>query len=318
MKNINKLYKKEVKFLEIEKEIKNLKISQDKVFYEEPMKKHTTFKIGGPAECLIKINTIEELKEILKFAEQNNMPITVIGNGSNLLVLDNGIPGITLVIKIEKIVFYEENELIQVKVGAGEKLGKVAQMCLKKEITGLEELSGIPGTIGGAVRMNAGAHGREIKDIIKKVKCIDYQGKEKEFTKEELEFEYRSSIFKREKYIITEVTLELQKGKKEEIKAKMEEYATYRREKQPIEESSAGSTFKRGTDFITAKLIDEAGLKGYAIGDAEVSTKHSGFVINKGNATAKEVLELVKYIKEKVEEKFNKKIELEIEVIGKE
>ena len=220
-------------------------------------------------------------------------------------------------IKLGKIDI-QEDDLVKITVGAGEKLGKIAQICLQKEISGLEELSGIPGTIGGAIRMNAGAHGKEMKDIVKTVKCIDYNGNEKEFTNEELEFEYRSSIFKRKKYIITEVILELQKGKKEEIKSKMDEYATYRREKQPIEYPSAGSTFKRGTDFITAKLIDEAGLKGYAIGDAEVSTKHSGFIINKGNATAKEVLELVEYVREKVKEKFDKNIELEIEVIGKE
>ncbi len=155
-----------------------------------------------------------------------------------------------------------------------------------------------------------------MKDIVKTVKCIDYQGQEKEFKKEELAFDYRTSLFKKEKYIITEVTLELQKGKEEEIKAKMEEYATYRKEKQPIEYPSAGSTFKRGDDFITAKLIDEAGLKGYSIGDAKVSEKHSGFVINKEKATAKEVLELVQKIQNTVYEKFQKKIELEIEVIG--
>ena len=302
--------------MEIKEQIKNLKISKDKIFYQEPMKKHTTFKIGGPAEYLIKIDNIEDLKEILKFANQNNILITVIGNGSNLLVLDKGIKGITLMIKLEKIDIQEKEGRIQVTVGAGERLGKLAQICLKKEIAGLEELSGIPGTLGGAVRMNAGAHGKEMKDIVKTVKCIDYQGKEKEFTKEELEFDYRTSIFKKEKYIITEVTLELAKGAKEEMEEKMTEYATYRREKQPIEYPSAGSTFKRGNDFITAKLIDEAGLKGYAIGDAEVSVKHSGFVINKGEATAKDVLTLVEYIKDKVYEKFNKKIELEIEVIG--
>jgi len=164
--------------------------------------------------------------------------------------------------------------------------------------------------------MNAGAHGREMKDIVKTVKCIDYQGKEKEFSNEELEFDYRSSMFKREKYILTEVTLALEKGQKEKIKTKMDEYATYRKEKQPIEYPSAGSTFKRGNDFITAKLIDEAGLKGCAIGDAEVSTKHSGFIINKGNATAEEVLTLVEQIKATVYKKFEKEIELEIEVIG--
>ena len=160
--------------------------------------------------------------------------------------------------------------------------------------------------------MNAGAHGKEIKDIIKTVKCMDYQGNEKEFPKEELEFDYRTSRFRREKYIITEVTLELQ----EEIKEKMEEYQAYRKDKQPIEMPSAGSTFKRGADFITAKLIDEAGLKGYQIGGAEVSTKHSGFVVNKGNATAKDVLALVEKIQKTVYEKCKKKIELEIEVIG--
>jgi UDP-N-acetylmuramate dehydrogenase len=219
-------------------------------------------------------------------------------------------------IKLEKIDIEEKENKMQITVGAGEKIGKLAQICLQKEISGLEELSGIPGTIGGAVRMNAGAHGREMKDIVKKVKCIDYKGEEKEFTNEELEFNYRSSIFKKEKYIITEVTLELQKGQKKEIKTKMDEYATYRKEKQPIEYPSAGSTFKRGDDFITAKLIDEAGLKGYSIGDAEVSIKHSGFIINKGNATAEDVLTLVEHIKDKVYEKFNKKIELEIEIIG--
>lgn len=307
-----------MKFLGIESQIKNLKIPKSKILYQEPMKKHTTFKIGGPAESLIKIDNLEELKEVLEVANQDDIPITIMGNGSNVLVLDQGIPGITLMIKLEKIEIQVEDEKIQITVGAGEKLGKLAQICLQNEITGLEELSGIPGTIGGAVRMNAGAHGREMKDIVKTVKCIDYQGKEKEFTNQELEFDYRSSIFKKEKYIITEVTLALEKGQKEKIKAKMDEYATYRKEKQPIEYPSAGSTFKRGNDFITAKLIDEAGLKGYAIGDAEVSTKHSGFIINKGDATAEEVLALVEQIKDTVYKKFEKKIELEIEIIGKE
>lgn len=303
-------------FLEIESQIQNLKIAKEKIFYQESMKKHTTFKIGGPAECLIKIDHIADLKEVLIFTNQNKIPITIIGNGSNLLVLDKGIKGITLKIKLEKIEFQPKKEMIQVTVGAGEKLGKLAQICLQNEITGLEELSGIPGTIGGAVRMNAGAHGKEMKDIVKTVKCVDYEGKEKEFTNQELEFEYRTSMFKKQKYIITEVTLALQKGKKSEIKRKMDEYMTYRKEKQPIEYPSAGSTFKRGEDFITAKIIEDANLKGYARGDAEVSTKHSGFIINKGNATAEDILKLVTEIQDIVYEKFKKKIELEIEVIG--
>lgn len=302
--------------MDIEKQIKNLGISKNKIFYQEPMKKHTTFQIGGPAEYLILVEEIEELKRILQVAKQKEIPVTIMGNGSNVLVLDKGIKGITLMIKIEKIEFQEKNEQTEMIVGAGEKLGKLAQLAKKQQLTGLEELSGIPGTIGGAVKMNAGAHGKEIKDLVKAVKCLDYEGKEKIFSKEELQFDYRTSIFKKQKYIITQVVLELKKGKKEEIKAKMEEYATYRKEKQPIEFPSAGSTFKRGNGFITAKLIEEAGLKGCRIGDAEVSTKHSGFIINRGTATAQDVLELIKKVQDTIYEKFQKQIELEIEIIG--
>ena len=294
----------------------NLSIPKDNILYNEDMKKHTTFKIGGPAECFIKIKTKEELKEILVFARENKIPITILGNGSNILVLDGGIKGITLTIQIEYLDIKQDDEKYKIYVGGGYKLAKLAQYLLKNEISGFEELSGIPGTIGGAVSMNAGAHGREMKDIVQKIKCVDIDGNEKEFLNEEAGFGYRKSIFKGNSYIVTEVELNLQKGKQEEIKEKMDEYAKYRKEKQPIEYPSAGSTFKRGKDYITAKLIDEAGLKGYSIGGAVVSTKHSGFVINKGNATAKDVLDLVKYIKDTIEEKFDKKIELEIEVVG--
>ena len=295
----------------------NLTIPKDNILYNEDMKKHTTFKIGGPAECFIKIKTKEELKEILNIAKKNKIPVTILGNGSNILVLDGGIEGITLTIQIEYIDIKPNGEQYKISIGGGYKLAKLAQICLKNEISGFEELSGIPGTIGGAVSMNAGAHGKEMKDIVDKIKCVDINGNEKEFLNEEAKFEYRKSIFKGNSYIVTEVVLNLEKGKKEEIKAKMDEYSQYRKTKQPIEYPSAGSTFKRGKDYITAKLIDDAGLKGYSIGDAVVSTKHSGFVINKGNASAKDVLDLVKYIKDTIEEKFNKQIELEIEVVGK-
>ena len=164
--------------------------------------------------------------------------------------------------------------------------------------------------------MNAGAHGKEMKDIVTEVTTIDYDGNMHIFTKEQSKFEYRHSKFSDNEYIILQVKLLLEKGKKEEIKSKMDEYAKYRKEKQPIEYPSAGSTFKRGTDFITAKLIDEAGLKGYSIGGAKISEKHAGFIINTGNATAQDVLDLVKYVTDKVYEKFAKKIELEIKVLG--
>lgn len=305
--------------MNIEKTIKeaNLKIASEKIKYNEEMKNYTSFKIGGPAECLIKIDNTEDLKEILKLAQEKQIPLTILGNGSNVLISDKGIEGITLIIKIEKLEIEEHGDKIKVTVGAGEKNAKIARDFLKQEISGFEEISGIPGTIGGAIRMNAGAHGKEMKDIVKKVKAISYNGDQKEFTNEEMKFEYRRSMLKDEKYVVTEVELELTKGKKEEIQAKMDEYKTFRKEKQPIEYPSAGSTFKRGTDFITAKLIDEAGLKGYSVGDAEVSTKHAGFVINKGNATSDDVIKLVKHVKEKVYEKFGKKIELEVEIIGK-
>lgn len=295
----------------------NLTIPKENILYNEPMKKHTSFKIGGPAECLIKINKIQELRELIDFTNKNKIPFHIIGNGSNLLVLDNGIEGITGIIKIEKIEIQEEQNKIKATVGAGEKIAKVANLLAQKEITGLEELAGIPGTIGGAITMNAGAHGKEMKDVITKVKCIDCNGNEKVFTADEMKFGYRKSRIKETHEIVLEVEMKLQKGNKEEIQQKMKEYFEYRREKQPIKYPSAGSTFKRGNDFITAKLIDDAGLKGYTIGGAMVSTKHSGFVINKGDATAKDVLELIRYIKEEVYKKFNKNIELEIEVIGK-
>lgn len=305
--------------LDLKEKIEKSKItiSKEKILYNEPMEKHTTFKIGGPAECLIRIDNLKDLKEILTFASQNQIQVTILGNGSNLLVLDEGIQGLVLQIKLENIEINEQEGKVEVIVGAGTKMGKLAHILLQNQISGFEELSGIPGTVGGAVYMNAGAHGKEMKDIVKSVVCVDYQGNKKQFTNQDMNFQYRNSCFKTKDYIITEVTLELQKGNSEEIKEKMDKYASYRREKQPIEYPSAGSTFKRGNNFITAQLIDQAGLKGYSVGGAEVSTKHSGFVINKGGATAKDVLQLVEYVKEEVKRKFDKEIELEIEVVGK-
>ena len=301
---------------ELKKEIGNLGIIKDNILFDETMANHTTFKVGGPAECYIKINDIQDLRKILKFAKDKNIAITVLGNGSNVLVLDKGIKGIVLNIRLNKIEMVNLDGKFFATIGAGVKISIFGHLLLKNELTGFEELSGIPGTIGGAVRMNAGAHGKEFKDIVNFVTCMDYDGNIKQFENAEMEFAYRSSMLKDKKYIVLEVGMQFQKGNEEEIRSKMEEYATYRKEKQPIEYPSAGSTFKRGDDFITAKLIDEAGLKGYHIGGAEVSTKHAGFIINKGNATAKDILELIEYVKKTVEEKFNKKIELEIEIMG--
>lgn len=291
-------------------------ISKKNIKQLEPMKKHTSFKIGGPAEIFINVKTIEQLKKLLQYCKENSEKLTIIGNGSNLLVSDEGIKGIVAKIEMKEIQINEkDNNKYEIIVDSGVLLGFLAQKLLKQEIQGFEELSGIPGTIGGATVMNAGAYGKEIKDILLEVTAIDYEGNIRKFTNEQSEFSYRHSKFSSGKYIILQTKLLLQKGKQEEIKEKMNEYAKSRKEKQPIEYPSAGSTFKRGEDFITAKLIDEAGLKGYSIGDAQISEKHAGFIINKGNATAEDVLKLVKYVQEKVYEQFKKNIELEFKVI---
>ena len=301
-----------------------LKISNVKM--DEPMSKHTSFKIGGNSDVFIIANSIEEVKLILKFAKENIINLTIIGNGSNLLVKDNGIRGIVLKInlrdiEIEKLdasnINYEKENKVKVTVGAGVQLGLLAQKLLQNNISGFEFASGIPGTIGGAIRMNAGAYGGEFKDIVVSTKCIDFDGNEVILTNEEQEFSYRKSIFMSKKLIIVESTLNLNLEKDSiEIEKKMKENAESRKQKQPINMPSAGSTFKRGEDFITAKLIDECGLKGYSIGDAKVSEVHAGFIVNCGNATAGDVLKLVEHVKKCVFEKFNKQINLEIEVIG--
>ena len=300
---------------EIVESLENI-ISKDLIKTNEPMKNHTSFKIGGPAEIYIKITSIEELQKVLEFAKKENVKITILGNGSNVLVSDKGIKGIVIKTNLKDInIENKDSKNVEVTVSDAVPIGFLAQKFLKEEITGFEELSGIPGTIGGAILMNAGAHGKEIKDIVTEVTAMDYNGKIFNFTNEEAEFTYRHSKFSNGEYIILQAKMLLQKGSKEEIKAKMNEYAQYRKEKQPIEYPSAGSTFKRGTDFITAKLIDEAGLKGYSIGGAKVSEKHAGFIINTGDATAKDVLDLARYVTDKVYEKFGKKIEFEIKIL---
>lgn len=291
-------------------------ISKERIKQNEPMKNHTSFKIGGPAEFYIKITSIKELQKILEFAKKEKIKITILGNGSNVLVSDSGIKGIVIRTNLKEIkIEPKEQNKIEITVDDATPIGFLAQKLLKEEITGFEEISGIPGTIGGAILMNAGAHGKEMKDIITEITAIDYNGKIHKFTNEQAKFTYRNSIFSSGKYIILQAKIILEKGNAKEIKAKMDEYAQFRKEKQPIEYPSAGSTFKRGTDFITAKLIDDAGLKGYTIGGAKVSEKHAGFIINTGNATAQDVLDLAKYVTDKVYEKFGKKIEFEIKFL---
>ncbi len=287
-------------------------IPKEKILKNEIMSKHTSFKVGGPVDLFITVETIEQLKDTIKILKHQNIEYKVIGNGSNLLVKDEGYRGAIIKPSFNSIEIKEDI----VEVGAGVKNGMLAQKLLQKELTGFEFAAGIPGTIGGAMVMNAGAHGREMKDIVDAVTYYNCENDEIEtIKKEECNFEYRNSKFKNSNVIIIKAILKLQKANSIEIKQKMDEYKQFRIEKQPIEYPSAGSTFKRGADFITAKLIDEAGLKGYTIGGAQVSEKHAGFIINKNNATATDIINLIEEVQKIVYEKFNKKIELEIEII---
>lgn len=289
---------------------------EQKIIFDEPMKKHTSFKIGGTADYFFKATTLEELQNIIKFAKIKELPITIIGNGSNLLVTDKGIRGLVIKIDIKKLKIEKKDEFAVIEVGAGNKLMALATKMKDEELSGLEGLSGIPGSVGGAIVMNAGAYGKEMKDIVLSTTCMDKNGKLYTFSNEEQEFSYRNSIFQKKDYIIIETKLKLEYGKKDEIQKKMEEYFKSRKEKQPIEYPSAGSSFKRQEGIITAKLIDDVGLKGYKIGGAQVSEKHAGFIVNYNNATATDVINLINYIKEKVYSKYGIKIEEEIKIIG--
>lgn len=291
-------------------------LPRDQIKIDEPMKEHTNFKIGGNADFYVIAKDIRQVQIVLNLANQHEIPLTILGNGSNVLVGDKGIRGIVLKISIEQLEIEKKEEEAIVTVGAGEPLGKIAYSLAKEEIAGFEFAAGIPGTIGGAIYMNAGAYGGEIKDCIQVVTCITKEGTIKQLLNEDCKFSYRHSIFCDKSLIIIKAQLKFSYGDKQEIMSKMEEYAKSRKEKQPLQYPSAGSTFKRGEDFITAKLIDECGLKGYSVGDAQVSTLHAGFVINKGNATAKDVIDVIEHVKKTVLDKTGKQIKLEVELLG--
>lgn len=286
-------------------------INKENILLNEPMSKHTSFKTGGNAKIFVKAYSIDEIKSVIKIAKENNSSLFILGNGTNLLVRDEGFNGIVLQIKLENITI--ENNIVTVE--AGVKNAVLSNKLLEKSLTGFEFASGIPGTIGGAIKMNAGAYGNEIKDIVQEVTYIDFDGNINIISNKQCEFEYRNSIFSKLNCVILQTKLKLEYGNKEEIQNKIKDLAIQRKEKQPLEYPNAGSTFKRGEDFITAKVIDECGLKGYSIGGAEVSQKHAGFIINKNNASAQDILDLIKYVQNKVKEKTGKEIKLEIEVI---
>ena len=283
-----------------------------KIIQNEPMKNHTTFKIGGFADEFCEAASIQDVFSALEYAKEKNLPIFVMGNGSNLLVSDKGIRGLVLKLSDK----FSKCEIIGdiIRAESGILLSSLSKTAQKNSLTGMEFAAGIPGTLGGAIYMNAGAYGGEMKDIVKSVTYLKY-GEIKKI-ESGFGFGYRKSVFADSNAIILEAELKLEKGNSDEIWAKMEELKKRRVEKQPLSMASAGSTFKRPEGYFAGKLIEDAGLKGYAVGGAAVSEKHSGFVVNKGNAKAEDVISLIRYIQKTVKEKFGVELETEVKMVG--
>ena len=288
-------------------------VDENRIRLQEPMSRHTTFRIGGMAEIFL-MPTIKEAVDVITLCRAKKIPYTIIGNGSNLLVGDKGIPGVVIEFGANASSIEVKENMIHAEAGA--LLSKVAHKALEASLGGMEFAAGIPGCVGGAVVMNAGAYGGEMKDILKSVTVLTADGQEKELTPGELDMSYRHSSITEEHYMVLGVTIALEAGSQEQIRAKMEELKEKRVEKQPLEYPSAGSTFKRPEGYFAGKLIMDAGLRGFQVGGAAVSEKHCGFVINRGNATAADVRTLMQNVADIVEEKFGVRLEPEVKMIG--
>ncbi len=286
-----------------------------RILENEPMSAHTTFRIGGAARLYTVPQSTEEIKESIRLAEEEGLPYIMIGKGSNVLFPDEGYNGVVIEIGsgMENMDFPDE---YRIRAQAGVPLSTLAGAAARHSLTGLEFASGIPGTLGGAVTMNAGAYGGEIRDCIVSATVLDESGEEREFSKEQLQLGYRSSIIQEKGYIVLSAVFELEKGDKEKILAKMRELNTRRREKQPLEFASAGSTFKRPEGHFAGKLIEDSGMKGYRSGDAQVSEKHCGFVINRGNATSRDVQNVIRDVQKRVYETSGILLEPEVKIIS--
>ena len=291
------------------------KLQDSVLLYNEPMSKHTSFKTGGPCDLYVEVGNKQDLITLLSIIKDNNIPFTIVGNGSNLLVRDGGLDGIAIKFKDKTI---EINDL-EVTAASGVVNAYLGNVLLNHELGGFEFACGIPGTIGGAIYMNAGAYGSEMKNVITEVEFVNLDNLEIETLKnEELDFSYRHSAFQDKiKGFIISAKMHFERSNSNEIQAKMNEARDKRFNSQPIEYPSAGSTFKRIDNFLTSKAIDEAGLKGYTIGGAQVSEKHAGFIVNKGNATSQDIIDLIDYVKKVIYEKYNKKIDTEVRIIGR-
>lgn len=284
------------------------------ISYGTALKDYTTWGIGGPADVLVKVKNEDQLKQLLIFNNKNNIKTTVIGLGSNLLITDKGIRGCVLILADN----YDDIKLngTELTVLAGTSLNKAAKYSIANGLTGMEEISGIPGSVGGAVSMNAGAYGKEIKDVCISVKAFDLAGNEYNFTNDQMNFSYRHSKIFDQDLIVSSATFKLQNDDKNEAMAKYEDYTNRRETKQPLDKKSAGSTFKRPEGSYASKLIDECGLRGYRVGDCQVSEKHCGFIINAGEATSADMLAFIEEVAGIVYEKTGFKLEREVKLIG--
>lgn len=289
-------------------------IDQNDIKLDEPMKKHISFRVGGPADILVKPRTEEQLRGVMALIKEENIPYLIIGNGSNILIKDGGIRGIVIEISDNFNKFEIEGNRLRVQSGA--LLSIVGKAALNEELKGFEFAAGIPGTLGGALTMNAGAYGGEMKDIVKTVRLMDSKGEIFEFTNEQMEFEYRKSIISRNEYIVLSAEIELEKGNYDEIKAVMADLTQRRVTKQPLSLPSAGSTFKRPVGHFAGKLIEDSGLRGITLRGAQVSDKHCGFVVNLGDAQAKDILDLIYVVKSTVYAKFGIMLEEEVKILG--
>lgn len=289
-------------------------LKEDEIGRNEPMKLHTSFKIGGPADFFIVPKNVDQLKEVVRVCSNKAIPYYIIGNGSNLLVTDQGYRGVILQISKNMSKIKIEGEKVYAE--AGVLLSKLSKAIYKESLEGFEFASGIPGTLGGAIFMNAGAYGGEMKDIVESVEVLTQQGEIITIEREDLALGYRSSILQTKHYIALGVTLALKKGDQKVIKSIIEDLNHKRKEKQPLELPSAGSTFKRPEGHFAGKLIMDSGLRGYAIGDAQVSEKHCGFVVNKGAATFEDVMGLMTHIRKIVKDQYNIELEPEVKILG--
>ena len=289
-------------------------VPEENICLQEPMAGHTTFRIGGPADCFLQPENEEQLIQVQRYLGKVGLPFFVLGNGSNLLVSDAGYRGV--IIQVGRKMSAIEVEGCTIKAQAGATLAQVAKAALEHGLTGLEFASGIPGTVGGGVVMNAGAYDGELSQVVARVHVVNSEGEIMELDNETMEFGYRTSAIKNTSLAITEVQFELSEGDKEQIREKMEDYTSRRREKQPLEYPSAGSTFKRPKGFFAGKLIMDTGLRGYQKGGARVSDKHCGFVINTGDATAEDVRNVIREVQERVKEKFHVTLETEVIFLG--